>query len=393
MNIDRRRLSLGLVGAGMAASLPAVAKTNPAARPWPYLIGADVSWIPEDEGNGAAYFENGVQKDPLAILKGAGLNAIKLRLFVNPENGYSRRQPDKKWCGIEQTVKFARRIKAAGFHLSLTFHMSDNWADPRHQPKPVAWETLPVSGLVDAVHKHVTDSLSAMKAAECAPDLVIVGNETTFGFVWPDGAVVLPPLAGNNNLDDAHTIVPNAGGFDNFAAMLKAGIAGSREVLPAAKVAIHNHIGRDMGTVKLWTDNLLQRGVKPDAVGLSCYQEMAHGDWENTFAQFPKAYPELGVFMAEYSSRKRYCNDIVHAQPHGWGAWIWEPTRHQEAVFTRDGINAGGGPRPDLLEQGTTMPGAPALPRGRGNGGRYDADEGLLDQYRQMAKDYGLRKS
>lgn len=401
MIIDRRTFGFGLSSLGLAAASGALAQAAPGNRPWPYLIGADVSWIPQDEAQGAVYFDNGIQKDPLDILKSAGFNAIKLRLFVNPENGYSKADPAAKWCGLDQTIAFARRIKARGFHLSLTFHLSDTWADPEHQAKPAAWAGLAFAQLVDAVHSHVTSSLNAMKAAGCAPDLVLIGNETTFGTLWPDGEIAMPVPTGNPLTDATHANPPAIGGLDNFATLLKAGLTGVREVLPQAKTAVHNHLGRHWGIVQYWTDNLMQRGVDFDAVGFSCYQQQHEGDWQTTFANFAQRYPKTGFFMAEYSSRKRYCNDLVHDQPHGWGAWIWEPTRHQEAVFDKDGHNAGEGPRPNLLSQGlnaaeapgAAAPGTPAAPpkprAPQSHGGRYDANA-LLDIYRQMARDYGV---
>jgi arabinogalactan endo-1,4-beta-galactosidase len=393
MTINRRTFGLGLTGVGLAAGVSAQA----ANRPWPYLIGADVSWIPQDEADGAVYFENGVQKDPLDILKNAGFNAIKLRVFVDPENGYSKRAPQQKWCGIEQSVAFARRIKAKGFHLSLTFHYSDTWADPEHQNKPAAWANLPFAGLVDAVHKHTVDGLTALKRAGASPDLVLIGNETTFGTLWPEGAIAMPVPTGNPQTDANHKDQPKGGSLDNFAALLKAGLAGVHDTLPQAKTAVHNHLGRHYSIVQYWMDNLIQRGVRFDALGLSCYQQAAEGDWARTFDGLSKTYPDHGFFAAEYSSRKRYLNDLVHAHPNGWGAYIWEPTRHQEAIFDKDGHNAGEGPRPNLLSQGINSaeaPGAaPAIPTApkppRPNGGRYDAND-LLKLYRQMARDYAV---
>jgi hypothetical protein len=104
------------------------------------------------------------------------------------------------------------------------------------------------------------------------------------------------------------------------------------------------------------TDNLVERGVDFDALGFSCYQQAAEGDWQRTFTQFTRRYPDKGLFAIEYSSRKRYLNDLVQARPHGWGSYIWGPTRHQEAIFLRNGVSAGEGPRPDLLPQGITVP-------------------------------------
>ncbi len=398
--ITRRGLGQS-AGAAWLLSLTPAARAAAGDRPSPYLLGADVSWIPEDEAAGATYYEDGVRKDPLLILRDFGFNAIKLRLFVSPERGYSLGKPhgpgNAPWCGIEQTIAFAKRIKAAGFHFSFTLHYSDTWADPQKQAKPADWAALPFAKLVDAVHRHTTEALAALNAANVAPDLVVIGNETTFGMLWPDGRVPLTIPTGNPATDGVHLNVQGAGGYDRFAALLKAGIAGARETTPGAKVALHNHLGRHWPIVQYWTDNLLKRGVRPDAIGFSCYQQAAQGDWQNTFTQFAKRYPDLGFLALEYSSRKRYLNDLVHAQPHGWGSFIWEPTRHQEAIFTKNGVNAGEGAKPDLLSQGAnaaeapgTGPAAPA--HDEDHGGRYDADPKFLALYRTMARDYHLTR-
>jgi arabinogalactan endo-1,4-beta-galactosidase len=390
--ITRRTLGLGVAAAGVAGLAPARAA---ATRPWPYLLGADVSWLPEDIAAGATYFADGKPRDPLAILRDAGFNAIKLRLFVDPANGYSKGKPGGPWCDIAQTVAFGRRIKQAGFHFSLTLHYSDTWADPQHQDKPAAWATLPFAKLVDAVHRHTVAALTALRKGNAYPDLVVIGNETTFGMLWPDGRVPLTIPTGNPQTDAVHMTVPGAGGYDRFAALLKAGIAGARDSTPNAKVALHNHLGRHWSIVRHWMDELLRRGVRFDAAGFSCYQQAAQGDWQRTFDGFSRTYPDHGFLALEYSSRKRYVNDLVHAQPNGWGSFIWEPTRHQEAIFRRDGRNAGEGAKPDLLSQGINAaeaPGAAPAPAGAErpdhHGGRYDADPAFLDLYRQMARDY-----
>ncbi|MEO5774994.1 MAG: glycosyl hydrolase 53 family protein [Sphingomicrobium sp.] len=403
-SITRRDFGVGAIALSLSSTASG-APARRARRPWPYLIGADISWLPQQEARGATFFEDGKQKDALAILKDAGFNAIKLRLFVNPENGYSRRGsgPNGPWAGTAASVAFARRVKAAGFHLSFTLHYSDNWADPQHQDKPAAWASLPFPKLVDALHLYTRQTLAAFKAAGVRPDLVVLGNETTFGMLWPDGRVPLTIPTGNPDTDKVHMNVAGAGGFDNFAALLKAGIAAARKELPRVPIAVHNHLGRHWPIVRSWTDNLLQRGVRFDAVGFSCYQQAAEGDWARTFTEFEKRYPDKGFLVLEYSSRKRYLNDLVHAHPNGWGSYIWEPTIHQEAIFARGGLNAGGGPKPNLLSQGVNgaeAPGAaprpssatPAVPPPRpGFGGRFDAIPEFLQLYRDMARDYGLK--
>ncbi|MHA6723621.1 glycosyl hydrolase 53 family protein [Sphingomonas sp. RS2018] len=395
MRIDRRGFTGGtaaLCAAGLAG--PALA----AARRKTYLLGADVSWIPQDEYAGATYFENGVQRDPLAILKDAGFNALKLRTFVDPTQGYAKGKPGPPWCGIEQTVSFGQRIRKAGFHLSTTLHYSDTWADPQKQSKPAAWADLPFAKLVDAVHRYTADTWTTLKASGAAPDLAVLGNETTFGMLWPEGRVPLTIPTGNPVTDREHMQPVAGGGYDRFAALLNAAIAATRDVLPGVPIVLHNHLGRHWPIVRHWTDSLIARGVRFDALGFSCYQQAAEGDWQRTFREFARRYPDIGMLALEYSSRKRYLNDLVHAQPNGWGSYIWEPIRHQEAIFDQQGRNAGGGPKPNLLSGGLNAAEAPGgtpsapEPHRTNPGGRFDADPAFLTLYRRMATDYRTRR-
>ncbi|MDG5489759.1 arabinogalactan endo-1,4-beta-galactosidase [Sphingomonas sp. BGYR3] len=396
--LSRRDLATLGGGALLAAAAPRPAAAKSAK--WPYLIGADVSWIPEDEAVGATYWQDGIRRDPLAILRDAGFNAIKLRQFVDPARGYSAGKPGGPWCDVARNIAFARRVRAADMHLSLTLHYSDTWADPEHQDKPAAWADLSFGKLLDAVHRHTAESLSAMKLAGVAPDMIVIGNETTFGMLWPEGRIPAALPTGNPVTDSRHRQSGQPGAHDRYAALLSAGLAAASDTVPDATLVLHNHLGRHWGIVQDWMDNLLRRDVRFDSIGLSCYQQQAQGDWERCFAQFMDRYPDHGLIVLEYSSRKRYLNDLVRALPRGQGSFIWEPTRHQEAIFLKNGVSAGEGPRPDLLSQGinaaeapgsTPTPAAASTPRPpRDHRGRYDADPAFLNLYRTMAADYGL---
>lgn len=398
--IDRRRLlATGLAAPILVRAVPATASVGtPKPSPWGYMLGADVTWLGEDEAVGATYFVDGQRQDLFQILKQAGFNWIKLRTFVDPARGYSISDPVAAWGGIVQTARLGRRVKDAGLKLAISLHYADGWADPQKQPKPAAWQDLQGAALERAVHDYTRSVLEHLHRSAAAPDLAIIGNETTFGFLWPDGRIPLRIPTGNPVTDASHALVPDAGGYDGFAALVRAGIAGARSVDPDLKIQLHNHLGRRWVIVEDYMDNLLARGVEFDALGLSCYQQVAEGDWENTFRNFSLQYPDHGFLVAEYSSRKRYLNDLVR-QTGGWGSFIWEPTRHQEAIFDKDGRPAGEGPRPNLLSQGLNAAEAPggqaaiAAPEPAdetlGKGGRYDAN-GFLAEYRQMARDYGL---
>jgi len=61
-----------------------------AHRTGPYILGADISWVQEDEANGSVYYDGGQQKDIFQILKEYGFNYIRLRVFVDPASPLAR---------------------------------------------------------------------------------------------------------------------------------------------------------------------------------------------------------------------------------------------------------------------------------------------------------------
>ena len=227
----------------------------------------------------------------------------------------------------------------------------------------------------DAVHEHTKTVLTALKDQGTPPQMVQIGNEITNGLLWPEG---------------------NTKNFDDFATIIKAGIAATREVDPSIKIILHHDKGRDNAKMRWWLDNLIARDVKFDIIGMSCYAQAKEGDWENNFDDLAKRYPQFDLLVCEYSARKRYVNDLMFKVPDkkGLGSFIWEPTRHKEAIFDQDGHNTGGGdPYYFVATQPTTRPttrpttGMAAMRWRIDRGGRYDTNA-YIDVYPQMVKDY-----
>src|SRR6266540_4948138 len=108
--------------------------------------GADVSWLTQMEAAGKKFYNSaGTEKECMQILKDIGMNSIRLRVWVNPTDG---------WCNTADVVAKAVRAKNLGMKIMIDFHYSDTWADPGHQTKPAAWATQDFATLQTSVYNH-----------------------------------------------------------------------------------------------------------------------------------------------------------------------------------------------------------------------------------------------
>ena len=100
-------------------------------------VGGDISLLTKYEEAGVVYKDkDGKTVQPLTFFKEQGLNAMRVRLFVDPS-----KDADKAVCQDLAYVKaLGKRIKDCGMKLMLDFHYSDTWADPAKQWTPDAWK-------------------------------------------------------------------------------------------------------------------------------------------------------------------------------------------------------------------------------------------------------------
>jgi len=194
-------------------------KTSPNIEP--KMIGADISFLPQLESRGMKFYDKGIETDAIEMLKNHGMNYIRLRIFVNPENekGYS---PNKGFCGLDSTLMMAKRVKAAGMNLLLDFHYSDTWADPQKQFKPKAWEGQGFKELTLTLKDYTKSVLLKLKDQGTLPEMVQIGNEINHGIVWPEGHIA---------------------NLDNLAELLKAGTEAVREMDSSVPIMMHLALG------------------------------------------------------------------------------------------------------------------------------------------------------
>ncbi|UOQ96832.1 glycosyl hydrolase 53 family protein [Hymenobacter sp. 5317J-9] len=220
--------------------------TIPAAEaqtPAPFAKGADISWVTEMErANYLFYNEAGVQQDLFRLLRDHDMNAIRLRVWVNPAGG---------WNGKNDVIAKAIRARNLGFRLMIDFHYSDSWADPGQQTKPAAWAGHSFSQLLTDVYNHTYDVLDSLKDNNIVPEWVQVGNETNDGMLWPDGRRSLNP--------------------QNFAQIIDRGYAAVKAVNPTSKVIVHIANGFNNAYFRNVFDDLVLKGARFDVIGMSHY--------------------------------------------------------------------------------------------------------------------------
>ena len=146
-----------------------------------FARGADVSWLSEMESSGYKFYtSDGKEQECMSLLRDLGINAIRLRVWVNPENDT---EDVKGWCNKGDVLLKAWRAHNLGYRLMIDFHYSDRWADPVQQAKPKAWENYTVEELEQAIADHTKDVLGAIKEMGIDVEWVQVGNETHQGML------------------------------------------------------------------------------------------------------------------------------------------------------------------------------------------------------------------
>lgn len=141
-----------------------------------FAKGADIGWCTEYESKGYDFYNaKGEKRECTALMKELGLNAIRIRVWVDPSDN---------WCNTADVVVKAQRAKALNMDVMIDFHYSDWWADPAQQNKPAAWVGKNLADLKKALSDHTVSVLRELKAVGVTPKWVQVGNEIRPGMLW-----------------------------------------------------------------------------------------------------------------------------------------------------------------------------------------------------------------
>jgi arabinogalactan endo-1,4-beta-galactosidase len=251
----------------------AVAVPTPANAAPLTMLGADVSTLQRAYDVGARYYDaNGTERNALDILKGVGVNYVRLRIWNNPASGYNNKA---------KVLAYAKTVKERGLKLMVDFHYSDSWADPGQQRKPAAWASHNIGQLQTDVYNYTYDVCNSLKAQGTTPDSVQIGNEINTGMLWPDGQVV------NNN-------------FTNLGLLLKAGYNATKACNSGTQVVIHTALAESMSSARWFYDGIRGQGVQWDVTALSyyCYWHGSMSNLHNVITDMRTRYGKP-VILAE----------------------------------------------------------------------------------------------
>lgn len=234
------------------------------------VLGGDVSSLTKSEAFGGVYRdEAGHPRDALAILKHHGLNWIRVRVWVDPADGYH---------DTAELLSMARRAKALGLKLLVNLHYSDFWADPGKQWTPAAWEGQAFPDLKQTFVDYTHGIMQALVDQGTPPDMIQLGNEINPGMLWDYAAT----WTGDSTADDGmggSLTVSHTENWPHLAELLTAGYQAVKAVSPRTRVMLHLAEGGDNGTFRWWFDNITSRNVPFDVIGASYY-----GYWHGSLA-------------------------------------------------------------------------------------------------------------
>jgi arabinogalactan endo-1,4-beta-galactosidase len=278
-----------------------------------FAKGADISWLTQMETSGYKFYNSaGTAMDCIQLMQSLGMNAIRLRVWVNPSDG---------WCNNADLVAKALRVKKLGLNLLLDIHYSDVWADPGHQTKPAAWTAYDFATLKTTVYNYTKSVLDTLKQNGVVPKWVQVGNETSDGMLWPDGRASL--------------------NMANFAALVSQGYQAVKASNDSIKVIVHLANGYDNPTFRWLFDGLKANGASWDIIGMSLYPTSTN--WQsyndsclNNMNDMVSRYGkqvmicEIGMPESDAAACQSFITDLISktksvAGNNGLGVFYWEP--------------------------------------------------------------------
>jgi arabinogalactan endo-1,4-beta-galactosidase len=313
------------IAALLAVSLSATAQK--------WARGCDLSWLSEMEHDGVKFYNGDAAlngEDCISLLKGMGMNAVRLRVWVNHQTG---------WSNKADMIGLAKRAAKAEQRIMIDIHYSDFFADPNHQTIPEAWKDYDYETMREAVRSHTLDVLNSLKEAGVQPEWVQIGNETPNGMLWPMGKVEKPS---DVSLQPSEVSEQQSEAWDRYAGFTATGYQAAKEVFPDIIVIVH--VDNAYEQRDWFWESMATHGGRWDMIGLSHYpmmsawnggkswqemNELAEANINRLIDQWhcPVMIAEVGMFANDTVSATVMEDFIRRIQPieSCAGIFYWEP--------------------------------------------------------------------
>lgn len=259
------------------------------------LAGGDISLLPDYEQAGAKYKDTSgkIIPDLVPWLAGQGMNAMRVRLFLDPESYTGADADPNAKQTLDYIIPLCRRIKDSGMELMLDFHYSDTWADPAKQWTPAAWAGLDDDQLFVKIYEYTKATLETLRSEGIVPDLIQPGNEISYGMLWGP--------AGSPETDLKKVFMGNPRNWERLGTLLGNAIEACREVCPEARIVIHTERTASRDEQRNFYDWMKVLKVDYDVIGLSYYPYF-HGplsSLDSAIGQLEERYPDKSIMIVE----------------------------------------------------------------------------------------------
>lgn len=254
-----------------------------------YWLGADISSANgmDARGDRLMSFEGDETYELTQLMHDLGLNAVRYRVWVNPQPWRRRPmpgegvtpQPDTQpqeinhagMCDKEDLLANCLKAKALGMEIMVDFHYADTWADPKKQPIPRAWMGHDYETMKQDLYNHTVEVLQYLKDNGIEPKWVQIGNETRNGLLWNAARREPGEPEDPNNVPVAEHMGHSKLDPEQYAGFIDTGHKAAKSVLPNVITIVHLDNGYDQAMYD-WNLGLLEKyGAQYDMVGMSLY--------------------------------------------------------------------------------------------------------------------------
>lgn len=303
-----------------------------AAQHW---VGGDISLLPEYEKAGAQYKDHDGKPiaELLPWLHDQGMNAMRVRLFVNPDKYKEQHQNDAdadtrydpNACqDLDYIIPLCKRIVDNGMALVLDFHYSDTWADPAKQWTPIDWQGLGDEELYQKIFDYTKDVLQQLKDAGVTPTFIQPGNEISYGMLWGPVGTSTPKKA----------LMGSDANWERFATLLKMAISACNDVCPDAKIILHTERVQQPDVLEHFYNQMAKYNVPYEIIGLSYYPYF-HGNLsvlDKALKTLTQKFSDKNIMIVEtgYSYKWEVPGTTVN------NTSTWPYTEAGQAQFVRD---------------------------------------------------------